>query len=120
MIQVAPQMRILLATAPADFRRGIDGLAQLCRAELGEDPMTGVVFVFRNRRGTALKILVYDGQGYWLCMKRLSAGKFTWRPAVTTARAKQLVAHELQMLMWNGNPDEARAAPAWRAIGPTT
>ena len=69
MIQVAPQMRILLAVEPADFRKGIDGLAQICRAELESDPFSGALFVFRNRRATALKVLAYDGQGFWMCYK---------------------------------------------------
>ena len=69
MIQITPQMRILLAVAPADFRKGIDGLAGVCRRVLGSDPFSGYVFVFRNRRATAIKILVYDGQGFWLCQK---------------------------------------------------
>ena len=66
MIQLTPQMRILVAVEAADFRCGIDGLAQLCRASLSADPFSGAVFVFRNRRRTAVKLLVYDGQGYWL------------------------------------------------------
>jgi transposase len=60
MIQVTPQTRILLCLEPVDFRRGIDGLAQICRAELASEPFSGAVFVFRNRRGTALKLLTYD------------------------------------------------------------
>ena len=60
MIQVAPQMRIRVAIEPADFRRGIDGLARLVREELRSDPFSGAIFVFRNRRATAIKILVYD------------------------------------------------------------
>lgn len=60
MIQVAPQMRIRVAIAPADFRRGIDGLARLVREELRSDPFSGDIFVFRNRRATAIKVLVYD------------------------------------------------------------
>ena len=60
MIQVTPQMRVLVAVAPADFRRGIDGLARQCRQELQEDPFSGTIFVFRNRRGTGIKLLVYD------------------------------------------------------------
>ena len=47
---------------------------------LGDNPLEGAVYVFRNRAGTALKLLLYDGQGYWLCMKRLSQGRFTWWP----------------------------------------
>jgi transposase len=73
MIQLAPQMRIMVAVEPADFRRGIDGLARMCKDVLREDPFSGCVFVFRNRRATALKILVYDGQGFWLCHKKLEA-----------------------------------------------
>jgi transposase len=57
MLQLTPQSRVFLAREPADFRRGIDGLAALCRQRLGEDPMAGSIFVFRNRRGTSLKLL---------------------------------------------------------------
>jgi hypothetical protein len=71
MIQVTPQMRILVAVEPADFRKGIDGLACLCRVVLHSDPFSGYVFVFCNRRRQAIKILVYDGQGFWLCQKKL-------------------------------------------------
>lgn len=72
MIQLTPQMRLLVAVAPVDFRRGIDGLCRLCREVLSADPFSGAVFVFRNQRGTSIKLLAYDGQGYWLCQKRLS------------------------------------------------
>ncbi len=73
MIQITPQMRIMVAVAPADFRKGIDGLARMCKDVLGQDPFSGWVFVFRNRKATALKILVYDGQGFWLCHKKHEA-----------------------------------------------
>jgi len=63
-------MRILVAIEPADFRCGIDGLARLCRTALAENPLSGTVFVFRNRRRTGIRVLVYDGQGFWLCYKR--------------------------------------------------
>ena len=69
MIQITPQMRVLVAVEAVDFRRGIDGLAQLCRVVLQADPFTGAVFVFRSRRRTAIKLLVYDGQGFWLCQR---------------------------------------------------
>ena len=75
MLQITPQMKILVAIEPADFRRGIDGLARLCQETLQHDPFAGAVFVFRNRKATALKLLMYDGQGFWLCHKRISHGK---------------------------------------------
>ena len=67
MIQITPQMRVLVAIEPADFRKGIDGLARICKDLLQQDPFGGCVFVFRNRPANAIKALVYDGQGFWLC-----------------------------------------------------
>ena len=61
MIQLTPQMRLLLAVEPVDFRKGIDGLAQVCRQRLQVDPLAGALFIFSNRRRRAIKILVYDG-----------------------------------------------------------
>ena len=80
MIQLTPQMRLLLAVAPVDFRKGIDGLVAVCRQRLAADPLSGALFVFSNRRRKALKLLVYDGQGFWLAQKRLSTGHFNWWP----------------------------------------
>jgi transposase len=80
VIQIAPQIRILVAVEPIDARKGIDSLAQLCREKLAADPFSGCLFIFRSRRGTAIKLLAYDGQGFWLTTKRLSKGRFRWRP----------------------------------------
>lgn len=118
MIQIAPQMRILVAIEATDFRKGIDGLARLCTDALGADPFSGTLFVFRNRRGTALKILVYDAQGFWLCQKRLSTGRFRFWPARGPGATTRLEAHELQVLLAAGNPATAQAAPAWRRVSP--
>ncbi len=63
MIQITPTMRILVAVEAVDFRRGIDGLAQLCRVTLGADPFSGTLFVFRSRSGTSLRVLAHDGGG---------------------------------------------------------
>lgn len=118
MLQITPQMKILVALEPADFRKGIDGLARLCQDSLGQDPFTGVVFVFRNRAATAVKVLVYDGQGFWLCQKRLSNGRFGWWPTQETEAAAQvLVAHQLHVLLAAGNPAGVNAPAAWRPIG---
>jgi transposase len=125
MLQITPQMKILVAIEPADFRKGIDGLVRLCKDSLQQDPFEGAVFVFRNRRGTAIKVLVYDGQGFWLCHKRLSEGRFRWWPAVSDqnvrghdTRAKALAAHQLSVLFSAGDPDRTSAAPDWRSVGP--
>jgi len=115
MIQITPQMRVLVAVEAADFRRGIDGLAQLCRVVLQADPFAGVLFVFRNRRRTAIKLLVYDGQGFWLCHKRLSKGRFRWWPS-SPGGAAALQAHELQVLICAGDPSRTQAAPVWRRV----
>ena len=69
MIQITPQMRVLVAIESVDGRKGIDSLAQLCQQKLAEDPAGGCVFIFRSRRGTAIRLLTYDGQGYWLLQK---------------------------------------------------
>jgi transposase len=116
VIQVTPQMRILLAVEPADFRCGIDGLARICREVLRAEPFSGALFVFRNRRGTSIKILSFDGQGFWLAQKRLSQGRFHWWPQGGEDGVCRLDAHQLQVLLWNGNPDRAEAAPAWRQV----
>lgn len=117
MIQLTPQMRVLVAVEPVDFRRGMDGLAQQCRSALGEDPFSGAVFVFRNRQRTALKLLVYDGQGFWVCHKRLSKGRFRWWPTSAEAASAPLRVHELQVLLFGGDPSATQAAPEWRKVG---
>ena len=124
MIQITPQMRVVAAVEPTDFRKGIDGLARLCKEVLKHDPFRGWVFVFRNRPSTALKVLVYDGQGFWLCHKRLSSGRSRWwptsRPSAdgTRAASKTLAAHQLQVLLSAGNPEATQAAPTCRCVGP--
>ena len=78
MIQIAEQIRILVAVEAIDGRKGIDAIAQLCREKLNADPFSGYLFIFRTRRGTAIRVLQYDGQGFWLATKRLSKGRFKW------------------------------------------
>ena len=75
MIQITAHMRIVAAVEPVDFRKGIDGLAAVCRQQLQSDPFSGALFVFVNKSKTA-RVMVYDGQGFWLCHKRLSKGRF--------------------------------------------
>lgn len=116
MLQVSPSSRILVALEPVDFRRGIDGLARLCQQALQTDPMSGTLFIFRNRRGTGLKVIVYDGQGFWLCYKRLSSGYFRHWPRQGTGQAIELRAHELQILLFGGDPLAINILPDWRPL----
>jgi hypothetical protein len=74
MLQIAPQMRILVAIEAVDLRKGIDGLAELCREKLSADPFSGCLFAFRSRRATAIKLLQYDGQGFVLARKAYPGG----------------------------------------------
>lgn len=116
MIQITPQMRILVAVESVDFRRGIDGMARLCREALTADPFSGTAYVFRSRSGKSIKILVYDGQGFWLAQKRLSQGRFRCWPEQTVHAGAVLQAHELQVLLYNGDPSSTKAAPVWRRV----
>ena len=115
MLQLTPYSRIFLAVQPVDCRKGIDGLAAVCRQALAENPLDGAIFVFRNRTATTLKLLAYDGQGFWLCPKRLSHGRFHWWPTATSPRLT-LSAWELQVLLGNGHPDRAQLAPDWHPV----
>ena len=114
VIQITPQMRILVAIEAVDGRKGIDSLARLCQEKLQSDPFSGCLFVFRSRRGTSIRILVYDGQGFWLAQKRLSQGRFVWWPSGKEP-ARRLEAHQAQLLLAAGNPETA-AAPVWRKV----
>jgi len=116
VIQLTPQMRIFLAVDPVDFRRGIDGLGAVCREVLQMDPLSGFLFVFANRRRTSVKILVYDGQGFWICQKRLSKGRFQWWPSSGEEPIAELEARKLQLVLWNGDPSLAKMGSLWRPL----
>jgi transposase len=114
VLQITPQMRILVALEAVDGRKGIDSLVQLCREKLLANPFSGCLFVFRSRRATSIRVLAYDGQGFWLAQKRLSKGRFAWWPSGTGA-ARAIEAYQAQLLMAAGNPD-TQAAPMWRRV----
>jgi transposase len=118
VIQVTPQMRILVAIEPVDFRAGIDGIARICRERMRADPFSGTAYVFRNRRATAIKVLAYDGQGFWLCHKRFSAGRIHCWPSAENSKVTELAAHQFQVLVFGGDAMAARGAPVWRRVSP--
>lgn len=94
MLTITSAHRIYIACQSFDFRMGIDGFAAICRRHFNLDPFSGHCFIFRNRRKTAIKVLLYDQTGFWLCHKRLSKGQFKQWPksasAVVSIQPEQL------------------------------
>ena len=80
MIALPSSVRVLIATRPVDFRKGMDGLAALVKEQLRADPYAGAIFVFRARRADRVKLIVWDGTGLCLYAKRLEQGRFRWPP----------------------------------------
>ena len=119
MLQITPHHRLRLAVKPADFRRGIDGLAALCRQSLDEDPFNGSVFVFTNRSRSAVKILVFDGNGFWLVLKRFSKGRLAWWPTQNIP-SYSVNPSQLHILLAQGNPMNTSTPPDWKPLFPPT
>jgi transposase len=80
---IAP-LAIWLAVAPVDLRCGIDRLLVLVQSVFGRDAFDGSAYVFRNRAGTRIKLVMGDAHGVWLCVRRLQQGHFVW-PRATDA-----------------------------------
>lgn len=97
MIALPATVRVFLASEPVDGRRGIDGLAGLVRERFGDDPLSGHLFVFHNRRGDRAKVLYWDRSGFWLLQKRLERGVFRF-PSSDTARV-EVEAAELALVL---------------------
>lgn len=118
MLKLTPHQRLLLAVEPADFRRGIDGLAAICNQKLKIDPLSGAVFAFVNRKHTAVKLLIYDSNGFWLAMKRFSSGKLAWWPSDAKG-AMEVQAEALSVLLSQGDPRFMFTPLPWRKITET-
>ena len=99
MISLPPSVKIFLATEPADMRKSFDGLKTLVEEFLGGDPLSGHLFVFRNRRGDRLKILYWDRDGLAIWYKRLEAGTFVFPQAADTGASHEVPPAELAMLL---------------------
>lgn len=115
MLSMTAKHKVYLAIQAIDFRMGIDGLFALCKHQFALDPFSGHSFIFRNRKASAIKILVYDTQGFWLCHKRLSKGKFRHWP--NTRHSLVIVSStQLQVLLQNGNPYGLDCQPPWHVM----
>jgi transposase len=97
VIGLPPSVRIFVATAPADMRRSLDGLAAMTRDFLGEDPLSGHLFVFRSKTGHRVKILYWDRSGLCLWYKRLEKGVFRF-PEATGSRV-EVEAADLMLIL---------------------
>ena len=100
MIQITTQHHLHIRVEPIDFRKGIDALVGLCRQHMNS-PYNGTVFAFRNKSGIAVKLLVYDGTGFWLCTKRFSQGKLRYWPKSCNER---VCATTMAVILNQGEP----------------
>lgn len=98
MFGIGAATKIYIAVDAIDMRKGFEGLHGLVRDQLGQDPLSGHLFLFTNKTKTRLKALVWDGSGLWVCAKRLEKGRFGW-PETKGARSVTLRSEELAMLV---------------------
>jgi transposase len=117
MISITPTTKAFLCLEPIDLRKGIDGLQAVCKGLMQQDPFGGAIFLFRNKSRTSIRLLTYDGQGFWMCTKRLSNGRFNWWPSKGESKITTSIrACDLQTILWNGYPDRADFAEDWRKV----
>jgi transposase len=115
MLSLPPTATIWVCTTPADMRKSFDGLCGLIRSALGDDPLSGAVFVFGNKRGDRVKILTFEGDGLALYYKRLEAGTFAW-PRSPDAKVALRTA-DLLMLLDGVAWERVQRRPRYRRPG---
>jgi len=114
MIPLSPATRIFLASGATDLRQSFEGLSDVVTHQFKEDPLSGHLFVFTNRRKNRLKLLYFDGTGVWVCAKRLMGqGCFAW-PDTTEPGALRIAAEELTLLLAGIDLAKTRARSWWR------
>lgn len=112
MFGVGPATKIYVAAEAVDMRKGFEGLYGLVRDHLGQDPLSGYLFLFTNRTHTRLKALVWDGSGLWVCAKRLERGRFHW-PEAKDEASVSMRPEELAMLINGMDLAQARPRSNW-------
>jgi transposase len=114
MIPLSPATRIFLAPGATDLRKSFEGLGDLVSHQFKEDPLSGHLYVFANRRKNRIKLLYFDGTGVWVCAKRLMGqGCFAW-PKTAEPGALRIVAEELTLLLTGSDLEKTRTRPWWR------
>jgi transposase len=112
MFGLGPATHIYLGVDAIDMRKGFNGLHGLVRDQLGQDPLSGHLFLFANRSRTRIKALVWDGSGLWVCTKRLEKGRFAW-PVGRTGPSITMRAEELAMLINGLDFAQAKGRRNW-------
>jgi transposase len=113
VLTLPPAVRIYVAVEPVDVRKSFDGLSAAVREILLGDPLSGHLFVFRNRRGDKLKILFWDRSGYCLVYKRLERGTFHLPLAEGRTRHVEMEAAELSLMLEGIDLRGAKRRPRW-------
>lgn len=88
MLTFNSSLKIYVALEPCDMRKSFNGLSELARSGLGLDPLSGAAFLFTNKRRNLIKILYWDGTGYWCVSKRLERGTYSWPADIEGGRKK--------------------------------
>lgn len=117
MFGLGPATRIYLGVDAIDMRKGFNGLYGLVRDRLGQDPLSGHLFLFTNRSRTRIKALVWDGSGLWVCAKRLEKGRFSW-PVTPSAGSITMRPEELAMLLNGLDFTQAKSRRNWLRRSP--
>ena len=114
MLTLGPRIKVYLARGTTDMRKGIDGLSGLVRAVLDQDPLSGHLFVFCGRRRHMIRILYFDGTGFWSLTKRLARGTFAWPEPEDDRQAIELRPDELGALLGGIDLRQTTWRPWWR------
>lgn len=115
MLSLSPATRIYLAAGATDLRKGFEGLSDLVSHQFKEDPLSGHLYVFANRKKNRIKLLYFDGTGVWVCGKRLARGCFAWpQTATNETGALRILAEELTLLLSGIDLDQTRPRQWWR------
>ena len=115
MIQLSPGAKIYICHDAVSFVKGMYGLSAVCRTILELDPLSGAYFVFRNRSGDSVRILVFDGDGLWLCAKKFATGRLRWWPQ-GIGTITQVEAREFLVMLWRGDSPGAGFPKLWKKI----
>jgi len=120
MLTIPPSVRVFLAPGATDLRQSFEGLASATTQILKEDPLSGHLFVFCNRGRNRIRILLWDGSGYWVLMKRLEKGTFAWPSREEGKTSISFRGDELSLLLAGIDLSRTHPRPWYRRSAPLT